>query len=67
MSSVELPPSALISMSAVASAFGLNRPQRLCGSTASNFGHRGVGGDLGRRNRHGCFEWILFAPKFCKA
>ena len=51
----------------MASAFGSNRPQRLCGSTASNFGHRGVSGGLGRRNRRRCFEWILFAPKFCKA
>ena len=42
MSSVELPPSALMSTSVAASAFGLNRPQRSCGSTASNFGHLGA-------------------------
>jgi hypothetical protein len=67
MSSVELPLSALTSTSAAASAFGLNRPQRSCGSTASNFGHSGVGGGLDRRNRHRCFEWIRFASNFCNA
>ena len=39
MLSVEFPLSALTSTSAASSAFGLNRPQRSCGSTASNFGH----------------------------
>jgi hypothetical protein len=55
MSSVELPPSVLMSTSAAASAFGLNGPQRSCGSTATNFGHRGVSGGLGRLWRdHAC-------------
>ena len=35
--------------------------------TASNFGHRGVSGGPGRRNRHRCFEWALFALNFCNA
>jgi hypothetical protein len=56
-----------MSTSAAASAFGLNRLQRSCGSTATNFGQRGVSGGLDQRNRHRCFERILSAPNFCNA
>src|ERR1700730_13412106 len=64
MSSGALPPSVSLSMSAVPSVFGSNRPPPSCGCTETNSEHRGGSGNLAGRNHRYCCERLVVPRLF---